>query len=101
MIINYLEKHEISINSFFCYNRKHKESIRNNKLILKSQQRFKSERRNVFTEGINKIALHLSDGKKIQSTDLIETYAYRRSKDLISAKEDIKCNNIIKGYTSD
>ena len=33
-----------------------KESLKN-KLILKTQQRFKSERYNVFTEGINKFLL--------------------------------------------
>ena len=32
----------------------------------------------------------------MQSIDLIETYAYGRSKDLVSAKEEMKCNNIIK-----
>ena len=52
-----LEKSKIDIDSCFCYKRKHKQFIRNNKLILKAKQRFKSERRNVFTEEINKIAL--------------------------------------------
>ena len=32
----------------------------------------------------------------MQSIDLIETYAYRISKDLESKKKKIKCNNIIK-----
>ena len=32
----------------------------------------------------------------MQSIDLIETYAYRTSKDLVSQKEVIKSNNIIK-----
>ena len=32
----------------------------------------------------------------MQSLDSIETYAYGTSKDLVSEKEDIKCNNIIK-----
>ena len=31
--------------------------MKNNKLVLKPQQRFRSEKRNVFTEEINKIAL--------------------------------------------
>ena len=35
--------------------KEHKESIKNNKFILKTQQRFKSER-HVFTEEINKAA---------------------------------------------
>ena len=58
-----------------------KELIKNNKLILKTQQRFKNERHNVFTEDIDKIALSSNDEKIIQSIDSIETYAYRTSKD--------------------
>ena len=34
----------------------------------------------------------------MQSIDLIETYAYGTSKDLVSDKEEIKCDNIIKRY---
>ena len=37
----------------------------------------------------------------MQSIDLIETYAYGTSKDLVSEKEEIKCNNIIKRYKND
>ena len=76
----------------------HKEFIKNNKLILKAQQRFKSERHNVFTEEINKTALSSNHYKKMQSIDLIETYAYGTSNDLVSEKEVIKCNSIIKRY---
>ena len=32
----------------------------------------------------------------MQSIDLIETYAYGMKKDIVSEKEEIKCNNIIK-----
>ena len=64
--------------------------------MLKIQQWFKSERHNVFTEEINKIALSSNDGKRIQSIDSIETYGYGISKNLISEKEEIKCNNIRK-----
>ena len=32
----------------------------------------------------------------MQSIDSIETYAYGASKDLVSEKEEIKCNNMIK-----
>ena len=38
------------------------------------------------------------DDKRMQSTNLIETYAYGKSKDLICKKEKIKRNNIIKEY---
>ena len=34
----------------------------------------------------------------MQSIDSIETDAYGTSKDLISEKEEIKCNNMIKQY---
>ena len=34
----------------------------------------------------------------MQSIDLIETYAYETRIDLVSEKEEIKCNNIIKQY---
>ena len=59
-------------------------------------KRFKSERHNVFTEEINKIALSSNDDKRMQSIDSVETYAYGTSKDLVSEKEEIKCKNIIK-----
>ena len=63
-----------------------KKPIRNNKLILKAQQRLKRERHNVFTEEINKIALSSNDDKRMQSIDSIETYGYGTSKDLVSKK---------------
>ena len=75
-----------------------KEVIKSNKSILKIQQRLQSERHNVFTEEINKTALSSNDDKRMQSIDLIETYAYGTSKDLVSDREEIKCNNIIKRY---
>ena len=43
-----------------------KEFIKNNNLMLETQQRFKSERHNVFTEEINKIALSSNNEKRIQ-----------------------------------
>ena len=62
--------------------------------MWKTQQRFKSERHNVFTEEINKIALSSNDDKRMQSIYSIETYTYGTSKDLVSGKEEIKRNNI-------
>ena len=37
----------------------------------------------------------------MQSIDSIETYAYGTRKDLLSEKEEIKWNNIIKWYKND
>ena len=64
--------------------------------MLKMQQRFKSERHNIFTEEINKIGLSSNDDKRMQSIDSIETYPYKMNKNLVCKKEEIKCNNRIK-----
>ena len=66
----------------------HKELIKNNKLVLKSELRFRRERINVLTEKVDKITLSTNDGKRIQSIDLTETYAYGLRKDLKIKKID-------------
>ena len=58
------------------------------KSILKIKQKFKSGRHNV--------EMIWNDDKVMQSIDSIETYAYETGKDLVSDKEKIKCNNMIK-----
>ena len=50
---NQLEKNKVNVDSL---KEDQKEFIKDKKLILKSQQRFKSQKHNVFTEEINKIA---------------------------------------------
>ena len=95
---NYPEKNEINLESL---KEDHKEFIKNNKLILKTQQRFKSERHNVFTEEINKIILSSNDDKIIHSIHSMEIYAYGTSKVVVSEKEEVKCSNIIKQYKND
>ena len=49
----------------------------NDKIILKSKPRFKSDCHNVYTEQINKIALSSNDDKRLQTFDKITTYPYR------------------------
>ena len=71
---------------------------KNNKLIIKAQHSFRSEKRNVFTEEINTIASSSNDDKRVKSIDSIKTYAYGTRKDLVCRKEEIKLNNIIKPY---
>ena len=51
-----------------------------------------------FTEEINKITWSSNNDKIMQLIDSIERYAYGTSEDLVSEKEEIKCNNIIKWY---
>ena len=54
----------------------YKDCLFNDKIILKSQQRFKSDHYNVYTEQINKIALSRIDDKRLQTFDKITTYPY-------------------------
>ena len=57
----------------------YKDCLLNNEIILKSQQRFKSERHDVYTEEINKIALSSNDDKRSQTLDRITSYTYGTS----------------------
>ena len=61
--MKYLEKNKIDKESL---EKDHKGFLKNTKLILRTQQRFKTERYNVFTEEINKIALSSNDDKRMQ-----------------------------------
>ena len=54
----------------------YKDCLFNDKIILKSQQRFKSDHHNVYTEQTNKIALSSNDDKRLQTFDKITTYPY-------------------------
>ena len=67
-----------------------KDSLLNNETILKPQQRFKSERHNVYTE-INKIALSSNDNKRLQTYDRITSYLI---KSLILIIIQMKINQI-------
>ena len=54
----------------------YKDCLFNNKTIIKSQQRFRSDHHNVCTEEVNKIALSSNDDKILQTFDRITTYPY-------------------------
>ena len=54
----------------------YKNCLSKNETILKSQQRFKSEAHNLYTEEINKIALNSNDDKRLQTFDRITSYPY-------------------------
>ena len=51
----------------------HKEFIKNNRSMLKSQQRFRSKKHNALAEEVDKIALSANDDKRTESIDSIET----------------------------
>ena len=49
----------------------------NDEVIIKSQQRFRSDHHRVYTEEVNKIALSSDDDKRTQTFDKVTTYPYR------------------------
>ena len=53
--------------------------LSNKEILLKSQQRFKSERHDVYTEEINKITLSSNDDKRLQTYGRITSYPYGTS----------------------
>ena len=57
-----LERKNVDLDSL---TENHKEFTKNNKLILESRKRFRSEKHDVFTEKVNKIALSANDDKII------------------------------------
>ena len=61
-----------------------------------SQQRFRSEENNIFTEQVNKIALSANDEKKIQLINSI----WNKQK-AVHKNEEIKFSNIIKEFKID
>ena len=58
----------------------YKNCLTNKKIMLKSQQRLKSKPNNVYTEGINKIALSSNNDKRLQTFDRITTSLRRHAK---------------------
>ena len=57
----------------------YKDCLLNNEIMLKSQQRFKSEKHDLYTEEVNKIALSSNDDKRLQTFDRITSYPYGTS----------------------
>ena len=54
----------------------YKDSLFENKTILRSKLRFKSDLHIVYTEEINKIAISGNDDKRLQTFDKVTTYPY-------------------------
>ena len=66
----------------------------NIEIILKSQQRFKSEKNDVYTEEINKIALSSNDDKRLQTFDRITSYPCGASAGKVCKTELLNKRNI-------
>ena len=76
----------------------YKNCLFDNRKVLRSQQRFKSENHSRYTENINKIALSCDDDKRIVAVDGISSYPYGyvlTRLDFITVKLNI-ANNVFK-----
>ena len=65
-------KRELKFNDY-------KDCLLNDKAVLKSQQRFKSERHDVYTKNVNKIELSSNNDKRLLIFNKITTYPYGTS----------------------
>ena len=54
----------------------YRDSLFNNKIIMRTQTRFKSDHHDIYTEEINKIVLNYTDDKRLRTFDGIMTYPY-------------------------
>ena len=72
----------------------YKDCLLNNEIVLKSQQRFKSERHDVYTEENNKIALSSNDDKRLQTFGRITVYPYGTSAGKVCKTELLNKLNI-------
>ena len=66
------------------------DSLFNNEILIRSQQRFKSNHHKVYTEEVNKIVLSSNDDKRIQTFDKITKFPYGTNIFKICEKDIIK-----------
>ena len=73
----------------------YKESLFENKTILKSQHRLRSDHHRVYTEEVNKIALSSNDDKRIQTYDKATTYPYGNNAFVVCESEMLARKKVI------
>ena len=62
----------------------------NDKTILQSQLRFKSDHHDLYTEEVNKIELSSNDDKWLQTFDRVKTYPYRTNAFKVCENEEMR-----------
>ena len=55
------------------------DSLYNGMVIVRSQQRFKSDHHKLYTEEVSKVALRSNDDKRLQTFDRITSFPHRRN----------------------
>ena len=72
----------------------YKNCLFNDEVILRSQQRFKSDYYDMYTEEVNRVALRSRDNKRLQTFNKIESYPHGRNAFKVCEIE--MKNNILK-----
>ena len=72
----------------------YKDCLLKDKIVLKSQRRFKSDHHKIYAEEINKIALISNDDKRLQTSDQIKTYPYGTNTFKVCEIEMLKQNRL-------
>ena len=99
-----LEEHKKAKGTKKCVIKKHlnfdlyKKALYNNETIRCSQQIFKSDYHNIYTQTVHKTALDNKDDKRIQSFDGIHTYPYGIDNNLLKELETEIKNQPIQLY---
>ena len=75
------------------------DSLFNNKIILKSLQRFKSDHHEVYTEDVNKIALKSNDDMIVQTFDVVTTYPHGTNSFRVCESEMMIMTDLLKIMT--
>ena len=73
----------------------YKDCLLNDKILLISQQSFKSDYHEVYIEEINKIPLSSNDDRRLQTSDRIKTYPYGKNAFKVCESEMLKCKTLI------
>ena len=72
------------------------DALFNDEVIIKSQQRFRSDHHKVYTEEVNKIALSSNDDKRIQTFDKVTTFPYGTNVFKVCENEMLLKNKLIE-----
>ena len=73
----------------------YRDCLLNNKNVYRSQQIFKSNNYDVYTEEFNKISLSANGGKRLQTYDRIKTYPYGTNAFKVCESEMLNCKRFI------
>ena len=72
------------------------DALFNDEVIIRSQQRFRSDHHKVCTEEVNKIALSSNDDKRIQTFDKVTTFPYGTNVFKVCEGEMLSKNKLIE-----